>query len=191
MVWPGSKPMKKLTFVLALLLPAALLLGMPARALGATMQQSTMQAFRLLSHIGLVDSLPATDQELAQVNEFELARMVIQASERLQTARIRGSAASPEGMVRVYLSRHRTPDVQAGHVVESITALEQTYESQMRLLGKVPFFSFATEGASASGAVVFGDAVTEQCEVYAPADTLLGYRLLSGPSRIHRAPVHF
>lgn len=183
--------MKKFAFVLALLLPAAMLLGLPARALGATMQQSTTQAFRLLNHIGLVDSLPATDQELARVNEFELARMVIKASERLQAVRIRGSATSPEGMVRVYLSRHKTAGVPAVRIVESITALEQTYEPQMRLLGKAPFFSFATEGASASGAAVFGDGVTEQREVYVPADSLLGYRLLSGSSRIQHAPVHF
>lgn len=180
--FPGRNQMHKKHATLALSLAVILGLALAQPAVGATMQQHSIQAFRLLNNIGLIDALPARDSELAALDPFELANLVGDAAQRL-IASFQGSGRPSLEVLSRHYVQSRGLSVPVSRIAESITLLEQSFWQQLDLLGKGPrFIAISHEAltgcrqadpsadAGSSGSVP---------NVYVPTGNVGDYRLIS------------
>lgn len=116
--------------LVTILLALILCLTAVGPAYGMEQQQRTIQAFRLLKNNGLIQALPASDEELASLDRFEKANIVAQAAER--------AASAGEAQLQQYPAA----------VLESLAWLESVFYEELIQLNRVPrFLVLSGEGA--------------------------------------------
>ncbi|HBG44572.1 MAG TPA: hypothetical protein DDX03_08755 [Firmicutes bacterium] len=126
-----------ITILLALLL----CLTAAGPVYGMEQQQRTIQAFRLLKNMGLIQALPASDEDLMSLDRFEKANIVAQAAERAVGAG--AGAGAGEAQLQQYPAA----------VLESLAWLESVFYEELIQLNKTPrFLALSGEGARDMGA---------------------------------------
>jgi|GEM_PF-2113342 hypothetical protein len=145
---------KKHTVTILLALLLCLMAAGPAYGM-EQQQQRTIQAFRLLKNIGLIQALPASDEELMSLDRFEKANIVAQAAERAASA-LEAQSEAQRAQAALAQSGHGDgaqaelpqPQLYQAAVLESLAWLESVFYEELIQLNKAPHFLALTGEAA-------------------------------------------